>query len=224
MQFTEIINALSSDPQQMAKSMLRLFHFAGLALGLGAATVLDLIVLRFFMMRRVSTNGCEIFHFCANLVLVGIAMMWITGIGFLLFYQFYDPDLLMNEKIWAKVAIVGILTLNGVFVHRFISPFITDRTGHMLMEGIPLQRKLALITVGTLSFVSWYGPLAIANLPQLNFSVPMLQILAVYAGILAAILVAAYLFAWITQFKAAAKLVKSPARHSKNMKRSNSVV
>jgi len=192
MHLTEVITALSSDPAQMSRGILRIFHFLGISLGLGAATLLDLMILRFFLGRVMTQQSFEIFAFLADLVSVGLKLLWVTGIGFLIFYYLNDPVKLGNEKVWAKIVIVGILSINGFFIHKTVMPFMYGQIGLTMLEGVSLGRKILFVTTGMISFVSWYGPLVIANLPQLNFQVPMIQILVLYGLVLAAILSVAH--------------------------------
>ncbi|WP_373635507.1 hypothetical protein [Yoonia sp. SS1-5] len=193
MQLAEILAALSSDPEQMTRGILRIFHFIGLALGLGAATLLDLMTLRFFWGRVMTQRDYDIFAFLSGFVAVGLKLLWVTGLGFLAFYWAFEPVKLGNEKVWAKMLIVAILTINGVFIHRTIIPFIYRQIGEPMLQGISRRKRHAFVTAGIVSFVSWYAPLVIANLPHLNFQVPMIQILEVYGLVLLAVMIVAHL-------------------------------
>ncbi|MFQ1700694.1 hypothetical protein ACJ5NV_08865 [Loktanella agnita] len=193
MQLTEIMSAISGDPEQMIRGIVRIFHFIGLAMGLGAATLLDMMILRFFLGRDITSQNVELFIFFADLVAVGLKMLWITGFGFLLYYWAYEPVKLGNEKVWAKMTIVAILSINGVFLHKAVIPFLAQQIGQTMLHGLPLHKRMLFITAGMISFVSWYAPLVIANLPHLNFQVPMIQILGVYAITLIGVLSVAYI-------------------------------
>ncbi len=193
MQLNEILNALSSEPEQMIRGIIRIFHFIGLSMGLGAATLLDLMIIRFFLGREMTSQTFEMFVFFSDLVSVGLKLLWVTGIGFLVFYYLNDPVKLSNEKVWAKMVIVGILSINGWFIHRTVLPFMYGQIGRTMLDGVPLRKKFIFVTTGMISFVSWYGPVVIANLPQLNFQVPMVQILIVYAIVLVTVLTCAHL-------------------------------
>lgn len=199
MQLTELIAALSSDPEELNRSILRIFHFLGLSLGLGAATLLDLMIVRFFLGRVMTTQTYEVFEFLADLVSVGLKLLWVTGLGFLAFYWFYDPIKLGNEKVWAKMVIVGILSINGYFIHRSVIPFMHGQIGRTMLEGVMMRRKIVFVTMGMVSFVSWYAPLIIANLSQLNFQVPMLQILVLYGLVLCGVLAIAHVLLFGSQ-------------------------
>lgn len=189
----------------MTRGVIRIFHFIGLSMGLGAATLLDLMIIRFFLGREMTQQTWEMFVFFSDLVGVGLKLLWVTGLGFLLFYWLNDPVKLENEKIWAKIVIVGILTLNGWFIHRTVLPFMYRQIGRTMLDGVPFRKKILFVTTGMISFVSWYGPLIIANLPHLNFQVPMLQILIVYGVVLAAVLATAHLLLFGTQIATAGR-------------------
>ncbi len=193
LQMNEIFTALLSDPTALTRNALRILHFIGLAFGIGAATMLDLIVLRFFVGKPISSSAFDIFKFGASIVNVGIWTLWISGMGFLLFYAFFDPVKLTNEKVWAKMVIVLILTINGMFIHKAVLPVLKAQVGKSIFEGLDIAKRRTLISVGTISVVSWYAPLIIANLSALNFTIPALQILLAYAVVLLIVLTASNL-------------------------------
>jgi hypothetical protein len=175
---------LSPEVALALKSGLRVVHFVGLVLGLGAATLLDLIILRFLATRQVSADNCQVVEFSAGVVTVGLALLWVTGLGFLLHYGLFDPAKLGNQKIWAKVAIVGILTLNGMFIHRSVLPLVRRNIGRGLFEGMTGRQRSLLLASGVVSATSWYVPLLLGSVPQLNFVVPAWIILSAYGVLL----------------------------------------
>lgn len=184
----EIFVALLSDPTALTRNALRILHFIGLAFGIGAATMLDLIVLRFFIYKKISPAAFDIFKFGSGIVSIGICILWLSGFGFLAFYALVEPIKLTNEKVWAKMVIVLILTINGLIIHKSILPVLKSQVGKRVFEGLDMTERRKLVTVGTISVVSWYAPLIIANLSSLNFTVPALQILSAYALVLLVVL------------------------------------
>lgn len=176
---------LSIETVTAIKTALRIGHFLGLVLGLGAATLLDLIVLRFLATRKVTAEACQIVEFAAGVVSVGLAMLWVSGLGFMLHYAMFDPARIANPKVWAKMAIVGMLTLNGIFIHRAVLPLIRRGIGRTLFDGMSTTQRGILLASGVVSGTSWYVPLILGATPQLNFVVPAWAILAAYAALLA---------------------------------------
>lgn len=86
----------------LVKSALLALHLLGLVLGLGAATMLDLIIVRFVGSRTVTHEYWSVISLLSKAVTGGLVLLWISGIGFLTHYAFFNPTLLTNPKIWGK--------------------------------------------------------------------------------------------------------------------------
>jgi hypothetical protein len=112
-------------------------------------------------------------------------MLWLSGIGFLLLYQAAEPEKVLNPKIWAKMIIVAILTINGIAIHRLVLPFLRQQVGKYLLADVEPHKRAALIGCGVVSVVSWVMPVVLGAAPQLNFAVPCAAILAAYILVLA---------------------------------------
>jgi hypothetical protein len=175
------IDLVSADPVAATKSALRFVHFIGLACGLGAATLLDILLVKFFVRRKITEESWEIFHSSTVIVNIGLIILWVTGIGFMVHYALFDPVLLTNDKIWAKLGIVTILTLNGLFLHTVVMPRMERQVGRGLFEGMDLRSRSIFIVCGAISAVSWYVPVVLGAFSQLNFVVSATMILATYA-------------------------------------------
>lgn len=175
----------TADPVASAKTALRFVHFIGLAIGLGGATLLDLILLRFFVRRRIEASTFGIFRFSTSIVDTGLKILWLTGLGFLFHYALFDPEKLTNPKVHAKLAIVAILTLNGVFIHQVILPHVRAQIGRTLFDGVSPLRRSIFIVSGAISAVSWYFPVALGAFSQLNYKVPALLLLGLYGTLVA---------------------------------------
>ncbi len=178
------------DPLSYVRTVLRLIHFAGLIVGFGGAVFLDLLLARY---RRTILTGELVSNveWVSRFVALGLLLLWISGIGFLLLYNASEPEKLMNPKIWAKITIVAILSINGLAIHRLVLPFLRHRIGTQLLSGLRRRTKVALVGCGVVSSVSWSVPVVLGAAPQLNFSVSCAVILAAYALVLAL----AFLFA-----------------------------
>jgi hypothetical protein len=180
------LQVLASDPAWI-RTGLRIVHFCGLVLGVGAATLLDLIIARFILMRGISYEHVYVVDFSSKVVTIGLGLLWISGIGFLVHYAAFDPAKLHNPKIWAKIAIVAVLSINGLLVHYFVLPRIRNQVGKRLLDGLsPFDCSLVLLA-GTVSAISWYVPLILGTIPQLNFVVPAEVILSGYAVLVLAV-------------------------------------
>jgi hypothetical protein len=176
--------AFFADPAAALKSGLVTLHLLGLVLGLGAATVLDLVIVRFLIRNRVTGDYWNMIEFCSKVVTAGLILLWLSGLGFLIHYGAFDPSKLMNQKVWAKIAIVVILTLNGAFIHGAVLPLVRQRIGRGLFDGLPPRQQSLLLASGAVSATSWYVPLILGAVPQFN-GLPVASILLAYAVLLA---------------------------------------
>ena len=176
-----ILEVFFQSPSASIKSLLTTLHLLGLVFGLGAASMLDLIILRFLIKNRVSGEHWNIIELLSKSVSAGLVTLWVSGIGFSIHYAVFDPNNLANPKIWAKVSIVAILTANGVFIHRIVLPQIRARIGRHLFQGMSRSRMRLLLVLGTISGTSWYVPLFLGAIPLFNFALSVPAILLMYA-------------------------------------------
>lgn len=154
-------------------------HCFALAIGLGGATILDFVLLR-SIRRPLDPANVAIFHIISNLVTLGLVLLWLSGLGFLIIYSQTDPALLQNPKLWAKVAIVVVLTINGIYIHRRVLPILQAQAGLMLFENLPPPIRHAMLTAAAVSTVSWYVPFLLGMVRELNFAAPAETFLAAY--------------------------------------------
>lgn len=166
------------------KGGIRVVHFIGLALGLGTATFLDLMILRFMLRSNIHRSHAEAFEFGTKVVTAGLVMLWISGLGFLVYYWGFDPEKLGNPKIWAKMCIVGVLTANAVYLHKLVLPLVQMQVSRPLFSGLTLSQRVQMVVGGTTSVTAWYAPVALATIPQFNNSFPANQLWALFCALL----------------------------------------
>ncbi len=165
------------------RTALRLAHFTGLVLGFGGAVFIDLLLHR-FLRRDLTRDAYETVVHSSRYVSVGLALLWLSGLGFLALYALAEPAKLSNPKILAKVTIVAVLTLNGCFVHRRVIPFLRGQIGQPLAAGMAANARGSMAACAAISGVSWAVPVVLGAAPQLNFTTPYWVIMAAYIGLL----------------------------------------
>jgi len=138
------------------------------------------------------------------LVRIGLALLWLSGLGFLAYYSFYDPHLLANPKLHAKILIVVLLTINGIVVEKFCLPAVMRNKGRPFFACLNLLERSEVIAVAAISAVSWYFVVALGVVKELNFAVGAVSILEVYGLLLAAAIVAGVAIVWILPGRAGA--------------------
>jgi len=171
---------MNADFGLLLLSVLRLIHFEGIILGIGAATLLDFIILRFTFSNIIREEHIKVILFSSQVITVGLILLWFSGTGFFLHYWYFNPEKLENSKLVAKVIIVEVLTLNAFLVHYFVLPQIQMQAGQRLFDGLSWLPCFLMVFIGTVSVISWYVPLALGVVQQFNF-VPAELILADYS-------------------------------------------
>jgi hypothetical protein len=197
MELDSLLQLLNGDLALVLKTVSRFLHFIGLALGLGAATLLDILLLRMLTRNRVTPANWQFIEFGSKIVNAGLIILWGTGLSFLVQYAFFDPAELANPKIWAKLVIVGILTINGFFIHSIVLPRVRARIGQPLFAGMSRFQKSTFIVSGAISATSWYMPLALGAFSQFNHQVAALAILMLYAALMILMVIVMHLVMWL---------------------------
>ncbi|SFR45110.1 hypothetical protein SAMN05216203_0429 [Marinobacter daqiaonensis] len=172
-------------PVETLKTALIAGHLLGLAFGVGGALTLDIIAFRYFYLDRITPEKLVLFHFIARLVTVGLVILWITGLAFLWLYWQHQPELLGNPKVWAKVTIVVVLTVNGYFLHHKVFPILDRNLGRYLFYRVNVDEKAMMFTFSSISIISWGFPLVLGIARSLNFTTGVENILAFYFLMLA---------------------------------------
>lgn len=135
-------------------------HILGTALGLGGATVADILFLRFLKDYRLSAKECDILNTMKAIILGALGLIIASGIGLYLAdmarYNASGPFL-------TKMLIVGIITINGIGLHLIVAPHLLRldlKRGHARYRG---WRRMAF-ALGGVSVCSWYSAFFIAML------------------------------------------------------------
>ena len=166
------------------KSLIVFAHLSGLAFGVGGAWILDLYILRKMYKSPVSKENIQIIKFVSKVVLIGLAMLWVSGLAFLVFYSVMQPELLLNHKIWAKLVIVIFLSANGYYLHKFVIPLIVNNYGRVLIRTLSLKQINSLTLIGCVSFVSWPFAMFLGTFKSINFSFSFFEIISFYLLVL----------------------------------------
>jgi hypothetical protein len=132
----------------------------------------------------VTKENIQIINFISKVVMIGLAMLWISGLTFLVFYSAMQPELLLNHKIWAKLAIVIVLSVNGYYLHKYVIPLIVNNHGRVLIRTLSLRQVNSLTLIGCVSFVSWPFAMFLGTFKSINFSFSFFEIISFYLLVL----------------------------------------
>jgi hypothetical protein len=167
-----------------SQTLLLALHLIGVAFGIGASTILDLRMLRILCGRTVNEHDLAFAAVLSTFVRIGLVLLLISGLGFLLRLWFVTPDLLGNPKLHAKLAIVGVLTLNGALIETIALPLLRRQCGRPLFDGVSYRTQVAVLAMGVVSATSWYLPFLLGIARELNFGPSALTILSAYLALI----------------------------------------
>ena len=151
---------------------ITLFHIIGVAIGVGGATVSDVLFFRALADRKISRDELGLLHTLGMMLWVGLVILVVSGLGFVSLQYLHTGGVQYVSQPWfqAKMTIIAILSTNAVVMHWYIFPFMQAHIGKIL-DFETMRPKLALFaTTGVVSIVSWYTALTLGVTRGLDFS------------------------------------------------------
>jgi hypothetical protein len=177
---------------------IKFSHLLVLAIALGGALTADYIIVRRAILAPITRSNIELVKFLAGLVAVGLLGLWATGVVLALETQSQNPLFYTNQKFWAKVFIVVVLTVNAFVIHGIVLPKLERQEGRKLFDGLSFLETLTLCVVGGISFTSWMYPTILGLARELSFKTPGVEILASYYVVLLGAILANYTLAMLS--------------------------
>lgn len=111
-----------------------------------------------------------------------LIVLWISGLTLVLMGYLDNPrEYLLNEKLWAKFAVVVVLTINGFILHHFSFPRVVSQRG---MLGLGNIEKTLVALTGSTSTVSWLFACYLGIARPWNYTVDFGYVMFVYLGFL----------------------------------------
>lgn len=154
-----------------------------MSLGLGGATVADLLFFRFLTDFRISRKEHEVLRLLASAVAIGLLAIIVTG------FLLYLPNMeRLNESpaFQFKIVIVLILACNGLLLHEIVAPRLIRLSFSGKKSKARTLRHVAF-ALGAVSFVSWYTVFFISVLKSLlPLETGFLELMAFYGLLLTA--------------------------------------
>lgn len=174
------------------KPMLKLLvvyaHLLATCLALGSILVADW---RMFRERhqRLRPEGLAGLAQTQRIANSSLAALWVSGaLLVLLGYADQSMHYLLNQKLWAKISVVSLLTLNGVLLHRYAFPAL--RQG-VIPAYLPARKRHALATLGGISGASWLFAALLGIARPWNHTLAYPEVMSLFAGVLAFAVMAA---------------------------------
>lgn len=167
------------------RTLLLIVHMLGLSLGLGGATITDVLFSKFLKDLRVSHLEATVLRTLSQIIWIGLALLVMSGAGL------YLPEmshLHQSPKFLVKLIVVAIIIVNGAFLNLYISPKLVHMSfrhnDSLNNEKLHRTRKIAFV-LGAISFTSWYAAFILGALEK--FPLTFWPLLFLYFTILAVV-------------------------------------
>ncbi len=152
------------------------------AVGLGGATISDILFFKFLKDFKISLEESDILHVFSQVIWFALGIVVVSGIGL---YLPHTPEIADSPRLLAQIIMVGVVIVNGALLNLLVSPKLVSISfgeKHDHEEGeLKYLRKMAF-ALGSSSIISWYAAfvLAIVKKPELL----LWQYLTIYLAIL----------------------------------------
>ncbi len=139
------------------RETVALAHVFGMSIGIGAATMTDIFFFKFLKDYRISLFEKDILKTISQIVWAALGIVILTGAAL------YLPEaatLGAQPKFLLKIAIVGIIIINGAVLNLIVEPRLLDITfgrAHKHRAGELRRARRLAFTLGPISIVSWYA-------------------------------------------------------------------
>ncbi len=151
---------LSSD---QILEILRIIHILGISIGLGGAIVADLLGLRLLLCARprpIEGALRQIHH----TVLMGLVLIWASGLAIAYLKVPLDA---VPDKVYLKLAVVSLLTLNGFFIGRYLIP-LAEKRAKPLLATFTISEVCTSALFMSISISCWFAALFVSKSSDLQ--------------------------------------------------------
>ena len=169
---------------EAARTLWLMVHNVGFIIGLGAATVTDVLFFRFLKDHQISEEEKGTMDTLSSMIWIGLAILIISGI------MLYVPSaerLAMSAKFLLKLVVIGVILFNGILLNIYVAP----RLRGLSFAGTRPEthfRRIAFI-LGGISIFSWYSAFILGALRSIPLTFERGVLL--YAGGLLIVIAAA---------------------------------
>lgn len=160
---------------------LLIVHLFGVVIGAGGAYTSDLMFFHSAKDGRLSKVELGFLRLGSGMVWGGLIVIVLSGIGL---FMTNPAVYLVSPKFQAKMTVVAVIILNGIFFHRSHLPLMHRHAdAHFPSSDEFMRRRPWLLASGTISMVSWTSAIILGMLKNVPYSYT--SIISVYLGLVA---------------------------------------
>ncbi|MEK7228147.1 MAG: vitamin K epoxide reductase family protein [Patescibacteria group bacterium] len=153
-----LIVSLSHIPTELFAPLLKVqkvwwlvLHNLGFILGVGAATITDILFFRFLKDGKISLEEKGTMDTLTNTIWLALGILVVSGLALFIPEQ---TRLAVSSKFLLKLVVIGAIILNGFILNMFVAPYMR----RLSFEGTAPARHFRRLAfaLGGISFTSWY--------------------------------------------------------------------
>lgn len=169
----------------VAYSIFIVLHIVGVAIAIGSATIVDYLHLVGLRRSYIEKSMAGIYPYMSRMINMALIIIYFSGISLVLL----NPDLISNPLFLTKIALVIVVTINGLYLQRSVAPHLEK----CVLNGTKYCTSSVLYSsaiAGSVSIVTWYSILILSLTKSIGYT--PVQFLTGYFVVLALAIIIAY--------------------------------
>jgi hypothetical protein len=162
------------------KTLLVYSHLLAACFALGVLLLQDLALTK-LRGQAMHPNDISYLKTNTNYVSYTLVVLWVSGLALVTHGYLDNPNYLLNQKLWAKFAVVITLTLNGVILHYYSFPKLMEPQGFWSNST---HQQIAVLITAVISLVSWLFACYLGIARTWNNTVSFGYVMSFYLGAL----------------------------------------
>ncbi len=141
-----------------------LLHGIAAAVGVGAATVVDVLFFKFLKDLRISEEEADILKSVSQVIWLALGVLMVTGLALWLPAA---EELNQSAKFLVKMLVVAVIIVNGSLLNLWIAPrliHISFGQRHIHIPGELRHIRRLAFALGAVSLTSWYSAFILGSL------------------------------------------------------------
>lgn len=164
-----------------------ILHNIGFILGLGGATITDIMFFRFLKRGTITREQKETMDTLSNVIWIGLCVLIVSGI---MLYLPEQARLSVSSKFLLKLVVVSVITINGFFLNVLVGPRMRQFS---LDQTLPARRfRRRAFVLGAISITSWYTAFLLGSFRSIPIT--LREGIGVYVGVLLAAIVGSLMY------------------------------
>jgi hypothetical protein len=165
----------------MLTTLLIFIHLLATCIAVGVLLIQDFALARAQGKPLAKPEIVEL-QLSATRVSYALVALWVSGIALVATGYLGHPDYVLNEKLWAKITVVFVLSLNGFILHYYAFPLMTTGKG---LNGLRLSEKTLIALSGSISSTSWLFACYLGIARPWSYSITYGSMMLIYFSLIA---------------------------------------